>query len=85
LQGDLKSIPTSNAIERARRIKTKTMPPSEFVEERGNSGYVVLGFAGFSLEQAAQNRCCEAATEGHPIRRLNSPHDRVSSSRRRSR
>jgi hypothetical protein len=74
---------SSGRIERLheefkRRITT-VLPP-QLLEGGGNSSDVVLGFAGFARWTAA-----EASTKVRSIRRLTSPHDRVTSSRWRLR
>jgi putative transposase len=80
-----KSIRTSNAIERLheefkRRIKTQTVLPS--AETAAMSFWALLASGQITMRKWTVG---EASTKGHPIRRLTSPHDRLTSSRRRSR
>jgi len=93
-----KSIRTSNAIvvrqtrhdglheAFKRRIKTQIALPPERVAGGGNRRDVVLGFAGVGADNHPQDRrLAKTSPKGPLLRSLTSPHDRVTSSRWRSR
>jgi transposase-like protein len=80
-----KSIRTSNAIERLheefkRRIKTQTVLPS--VETAAKLFWALLASGQITMRKADG---WQASTKSLPIQRLTSPHDRVTTPRRRSR
>jgi hypothetical protein len=80
LHGDLKSPGRIERLHEEFKRRITTVLPPQLLEGGGNSGDVVLGFAGFTRWTAN-----EASTKIGSIRRLTSPRDRVTSSRWKSR